>query len=102
VFILVTTNFNLDEYARAEVEQKLRSLLETCQIYHAPMFACVAVSNNEEQTEYANQTYTAQAHCMGLKNDIVRRCVLIADGFEAVPPREAVFMDCPEGVVVDE
>lgn len=98
---MTNTEFNLDEYARAEVDMKLRSLLETCQIYHAPMFACVAVSNDEKETEYANQTYTAQAHCIGLNNDIVRRCVLIADGFEAVPPREAVFVDCEEGVVID-
>ena len=34
------------------VEKKLLSLLETCQTLQIPMFATVAISNDEEETKY--------------------------------------------------
>lgn len=90
------TNYTLSKDAINEIDTKLRDLLEVCQIYHAPMFASVAIENSDEGTKYNNVTYSAQAHQISLKDDHIRKCILVADGFEAVPEREAVSFDMEE------
>lgn len=87
------TVFDLSEQARQELELRLNALLQVCQIYHVPMFASVATKNSDEGTEYRNIVYSAQAHDMKLQEDHIRKYILIADGFEPVPPREVISND---------
>ena len=90
------TTYKTDKQAQKEIEGRLKALLEVCQIYHVPMFACVAIENSEKETKYNNIVYSAQAHQVLLKNDIVRKCMLVANGFEAIPARDAVSFDMEE------
>jgi hypothetical protein len=96
------TPFKLDKQGQKEVESKLKSLLETCQIYHIPMFASVAIENNDKETKYNNIVYSSQAHQIVLQNDCIRKYMLIANGFEAVPARDAVSFDMEEVFGEDE
>lgn len=75
------TEFELDVGAQAAVESRLKALLEICQIYHAPMYATVAIKNSEKDTIYNNIVYSATAHQIVLKNDRIRKHMLIAAGF---------------------
>lgn len=88
--------FCLSEEGQREVELKLRSLLETCQTYHTPMFAAVAIANTETGTEYNRVVYGAGSHAVELSDDQIRRHILIADGFHAVPEREDMTIDMSE------
>lgn len=90
------TKFKLTDEEAMEVEERLKSLLEICQIHHIPMFASVAIENSEEGTVYNNIVYSGQAHKINLKEDYIRKCILVADGFEAVPARDSVSFDMEE------
>lgn len=87
------TDFTLTEEQKEAVDVKLRELLEVCQIYSIPMFAAVATGNSEDGTEYNNIIYGAKVRGIRLKNDQIEKHILIADGFDAVPPRENITMD---------
>lgn len=76
----------LTKSARKEAEEVLRGILEICQIYHAPMFASVVVENSDNKTLYDNMVYSAQSHQCRLYNDSIRDHILIANGFETLPP----------------
>ena len=83
------------------VEKKLLSLLETCQTLQIPMFATVVISNDEEETKYNRIVYSAQAHQMRLKNDQIRKHILISNGFDAVPARDAVEINMTQLLSTD-
>lgn len=87
------TEYSVSEKGYEEVEDAMKKLLEVCQIYRLPMFASVAVANSENGTEYDRIIYTAQSHKMCLKNDEIRKHMLISAGFAAVPPRDAHVFD---------
>lgn len=72
---------------------KVMELLEICQQYQIPMFTTLAISDNGLETEYFNQLYSAKAHNIFLGNDRIEKHVLIAGGFSAVPPREALELN---------
>lgn len=65
-------------------EKLLKGLLESCQIYHAPMFASVIITGIHNGTEYDNIVYSAQSHMVKLTEDKIRKHMLIANGFEAI------------------
>ena len=79
--MLNNTIYELNDEERMEIEAKLNALLQVCQIYKTPMFASVAIRNTDQETEYSNIVYSAQSHNLRLKNDCIRKYVLIADGF---------------------
>lgn len=85
--------FKLDKYQKAIVDKKLKELLEICQIHQIPMFATVAVENDDNHTVYDNITYSYPARNMELSDDQIIGHILISNGFHAVPPREDVTID---------
>lgn len=87
------TNFSLSPEGKAEIERRLGLLLEACQIYQVPMFASVAVAGDEQSTKYNNITYGASAHNMELADDQITKHILIANGFDAIPPRDTLTLD---------
>ena len=89
------TPFALTAEEREQLDRIYRTLLEFCQIHSLPMIASVAVKNDEEGTEYMSNIYTAQSHRRVLKKDIIRKHLLISNGFDAVPPRENFTVTLP-------
>ena len=59
------------------------------------MFASVVIENTETDTKYNNIVYGATSHKIDLTDDKIEKYILIANGFNAVPPRDSVdmFMD---------
>lgn len=90
------TNYKIQKEGYEQIDKALKDLLELCQIYHLPAFACVATENDDKETKYNAIVYSAQSHQINLKNDKIRKCMLIANGFEAVPARESFSMDMDE------
>lgn len=87
-------NFNLSKDEKEDIVKKMTELLELCQIYHCPMFATVAVSNNQIKTEYENICFGSNANQISLTDDQIRQHILIAGSdFVAVPKRDSVEMD---------
>ena len=87
-------NFNLSKDDKEDIVKKMTELLELCQIYHCPMFATVAVSNNQIKTEYENICFGSNANQISLTDDQIRQHILIAGSdFVAVPKRDSVEMD---------
>lgn len=96
------TTYKLTEQQRNELEEKMRELLEICQICHVPFFLSCAIKNDDSGTEYSNMIYSAQSHNIKLKDDRIRKYMLIANGeFDVVPKREIIPFD-PFGVIKDE
>lgn len=75
------------------VKEKIGEVLELCQLYQIPMFVTIAEKNDSDGTEYYSRMYSAKAHGILLTEDKIERHVLIANGFAAVPPRDALELD---------
>lgn len=88
--------YELDKEKKKELERRMTELLEFCQGNKIPMFATVAISNSEEKTEYENIVYGNMAHDIELKDDRIRKHMLIAKGFEAVPTRDSLTINLSE------
>lgn len=87
------TKFELSTTAKNEIDNKLEELLELCRIHRVPMFTSIAIGNSDEGTEYNNVTYNSPSHGIELKNDQIRKHILVANGFDVVPQRETVTID---------
>lgn len=87
------TNYKLSSDKEDELNSLMLKLLQFCQINKLPMFVGVAVSNSPENTEYKNYIYSSTANFINLKDDKIRKHQLIANGFEAIPPREIIEFD---------
>lgn len=87
------TDLELTEEGRIKVQDKMKELMEVCQIYRLPMYACVAVDNSGDTTEYESNVYNPASHNIQLKDDRIRKHLLIADGFDVVPKRNIVSVD---------
>ena len=91
---ILMKNFNLSKDEKEDIVKKMTELLELCQIYHCPMFATVAVSNNQIKTEYENICFGSNANQISLTDDQIRQHILIAGSdFVAVPKRDSVEMN---------
>lgn len=77
-------NFELSNNDLKKVEAALLKLKETCQMLNVPMFATVAVENNDEKTIYNSIVNGAGSHDMKLTNDQIRKHILIANQFEII------------------
>lgn len=87
---------NLSEESITKIDSKLKELLELCQIYKVPMFASVAVKNDETGTEYKNITYGTSSNFIQLTDDQIKRHILVANGFCTVPQRDSNILDYEE------
>ena len=95
-------DFKLTTTEKKELEKILDELLLFCQIHKTPMFCTVAVKNNEKETEYSNITYGTASHVIPLTQDNIRKHILIANGFDAVPIRENLTLDMEEVLELGE
>lgn len=84
------TEFKVPKEVKNTIEELSEQLLKTCREYQVPMFLCIAEENNQEETVYSNAIYNPQSHGLVLKDDIIRKCMLLAHGFNAVPERSVV------------
>lgn len=87
------TNLKADDETKEQVDDALRNLLEICQINNLPMYACVAIDNSGDTTEYDSVVHNTTSHDVVLKNDRIKKHMLIADGFDAVPPRNVMTLN---------
>lgn len=87
------TKYDLDEATREKLDSAMLQILQICQINRLPMFISVAVKNNEEETEYKSYVYSSTSNYVNLTNDQIRKHMLIANNYEAVPPREIISID---------
>jgi hypothetical protein len=87
------TEYEADKEQKKEIEEKIKELLELCQINRIPMFLSVALQNDKNGTKYKNIMYSAKVHDIRLTDDQIEKHILISNGFCAVPKREAVEID---------
>ena len=88
--------YELDKEKKKELDTKLTDLLEFCQGNKIPVFATVCISNSKEKTEYENIVYGNMSHNIELKDDRIRKHILIAKGFDAVPARDSLTINLSE------
>ena len=102
------TEIKLERETIAESDQKMRELLELAQTHELPMFTSVVIQNNASSTQYDSIVFSAQAHNIELKDDKIRKYMLVANGFEPVPPRNIIKLEMEtvsqdaEGTVLDK
>ena len=87
------TEYKSSKEVQNIITKKMDELLELCQIYKLPMFASVAVENDNEHTIYKNCMFGGRVHDVILTEDQIQNHILVANGFKAVPPREEIIMD---------
>ena len=90
------TKIKLSPKERQEIEAKLTEIMEFAQIHKLPFFFSMVMENGSEGTTYHNAVYTAQTNHLKLKDDAIRKYVLVAGGFEPVPPRESMDLNIGE------
>lgn len=89
-------NFTVCNEGISKIENKLKELLELCQVYKTPMFATVAIKNDENETQYNNITFGTSSNYIRLTDDQIKKHILIANGFCAVPKRDSNILDYEE------
>lgn len=90
------TSYKLEESVKAEIHEHIIALQELGQIHHIPLFFTMAIGSNEEETVYDKGILTAQSLGMKLKDDTVRKHLLVEAGYDLIPPRENITMDMEE------
>lgn len=78
----------LTENQIKHVDVQLAALKETAQICGVPMFATVCVFNSDKETKYLRMVHAAQSHAIKLFDDEIRKHMLIANGFYAIPKQD--------------
>lgn len=96
------TSFELTRDAKKEIDNKLEELLELCRIHRVPMFASIVTGNSEEGTVYNNITYNSPSHGIELKDDQIRKHILVSNGFDVVPHRETITIDPNDFLTEDD
>lgn len=75
------TEYEADKEQKKEIEEKIKELLELCQINRIPMFLSVALQNDKNGTKYKNIMYSAKVHDIRLTDDQIEKHILISNGF---------------------
>lgn len=73
-----------------EFQKKIKpiidELIKQAKVYEIDLFVNVCVSSEKEKTTYRNFHVSTAVNMHELYDDQIRKHVLIANGFEAVPP----------------
>lgn len=88
--------YKTEGYVIEKLDEAVKNVLYICQMYKIPLYISAAVENNDEGTVYRNTVHSATANYINLKDDKIRKYMLIANGYEPVPPREVVDFDIDE------
>lgn len=96
------TKINLTPSQIQDVVSKLKLLKETAQMYNVPMYASVVVSNTDEDTKYQRAVNSAQSHAIYLTKDEIRKHMLVANGFDVLPPRNITVLDAENELLTFE
>lgn len=81
-------SITLTETQINEIDTRQAALKEAVQMCGVPMFATVCVLNSECTSKFLRVVHAAQSHAISLYDDEIRKHMLIANGFEAVPKKE--------------
>ena len=91
--LMKKTIFELSTEDKKELDMILKNLQEFCMLHRIPMFVSVAIANKENETAYNNVVYNSKSHNIYLHDDKFAKYMLIANGFEAVAPRDTLSYD---------
>lgn len=87
------TEYDREELFRKEVAPKLKELMKVCSINNIPCFATFAVKNSEIATKYASDMVSAITSGVRLKNDNIRKCANVLNGFDIVAESKQIEID---------
>lgn len=90
------SEYKIDEENKRMLQEAINRVMYICQINKIPAFVSVAVENSSAGTEYQNEVYNSTSNYINLKDDRIRKYMLIANGYEVVPPREVNDFDINE------
>lgn len=90
------SEYKIDEENKRMLQDAINRVMYICQINKIPAFVSVAIENSNEGTDYHNEVYSSASNYVNLKDDRIRKYMLIANGYEVVPPREVVDFDIDE------
>lgn len=96
----MVTNIELSDDTKKVINEHINALMEIAQIYQIPMFFTIVTGNSEASTEYNKGVLSAQSVGIKLKNDTVRKHLLVEAGYELIPPRENITVDM--GVLMND
>lgn len=88
--------YELSQEEQNMIEDILLKLKEICQMLKVPMFATIAVANDENGTTYNSVVNGAGSHNMQLTNDQIRNHILIANEFEIIQRDEKTMIVPPK------
>jgi hypothetical protein len=93
----MTTNFDSKEAYNQYIKDEVKKLNVLCRVYKIPFYMTFAVSNNNEGTEYVSVAGVPNSMNCELKDDRVRKMILLQNGFEVTPKvRPGMFLSGPE------
>ena len=96
IFQADPTPFTLPQNKVQEIRGMMDELLQYCRMHRIPMYCTFAVSNSEDETVYERATYSATGNGIRLKDDQIRKHMLVANGFEPYPKRDVLTVNIGE------
>lgn len=67
------------------IDEHIQEIFKYCKLKKIPFFASFAISNSDEGTEYDNYTVSAGLEDINLKEDKIRKHILLYRGFDVAP-----------------
>ena len=79
------TLYDKTEEYETHIRECMTCFISECRRFGIPCFATCAIKNDEEGTEYKTDGYFTGSGSFNLSKDNIKDCLLIHNGFVAVP-----------------
>jgi len=78
--------FDKKEFYQSDIEPIIKKLTIMCYDHHLPMFVAVAIKDDGENTEYANDMVSAYTASATLSDNRIAKFVNVVNGYSVVAP----------------
>lgn len=90
------TEFDKSKEFEIKAEPLLQELLKVCKFYEIPLFITACPKSECAKTWYRNYHVSTTINHQILQDDQIRKHLLVANGFDVIPPGTFVEMNCED------
>lgn len=90
------TEFDKRTEFETKAEPLLQELVKVCKFYEIPLFITACPESECAKTWYRNYHVSTTINHQILQDDQIRKHILVANGFDVIPPGTFVEMNCED------
>lgn len=94
------TEFDKTEDFTQKIEPIIKELVKICKFYEVPLYVTACTKSDSTSTTYRNFHVSTAINNHNLKDDQIRKHILISNGFDAYQP--STFLEIMADELIDE